>query len=140
MIVTARVQTGVAIIGRLATQTDGKPLTTSFFSRTTGLSVSYLEVLCAALCRTGLIKSCRGPGGGYLLGRPAEEISVLEIARAVDPVAVNNTNTNVLVGESTEESAPVSKLFDRASSEMHGFLQSKKLSDVVTGYRSISLV
>jgi Rrf2 family iron-sulfur cluster assembly transcriptional regulator len=139
MMVTARVQAGLAVITRLATQRDGAPLTTSSFSKTTGLSTSYLEVLCATLRRTGLIKSLRGPGGGYILGRAAHEISILDIALAVDPHAVDCATSGTSVAECTEESTPVNALFDRAASEMREFLQAKRLSEVVEDQRSPSL-
>ncbi|TMO22036.1 Fe-S cluster assembly transcriptional regulator IscR, partial [Pseudoalteromonas sp. S4492] len=40
------------------------------------ISLSYLEQLFARLRKNGLVTSVRGPGGGYLLGREANEISV----------------------------------------------------------------
>ena len=40
------------------------------------ISDSYLEQLMAKLKKAGLVESTRGAGGGYRLGRPAEEISV----------------------------------------------------------------
>ena len=40
------------------------------------ISVSYLEQLMALLKKAGLVKSIRGAGGGYRLGKPAQEISV----------------------------------------------------------------
>lgn len=43
------------------------------------ISLSYLEQLFAALRRHGLVKSYRGPGGGYVLARPAKEILISDI-------------------------------------------------------------
>ncbi|MBL8341983.1 MAG: Rrf2 family transcriptional regulator [Rubrivivax sp.] len=48
------------------------------------VSLSYLEQLFGGLRSAGLVHSSRGPGGGYRLGRPAEEISVADIVVAVD--------------------------------------------------------
>jgi Rrf2 family iron-sulfur cluster assembly transcriptional regulator len=47
-------------------------------------SLSYLEQLFGKLRRHELVESTRGPGGGYSLGRKAEEISVADIIVAVD--------------------------------------------------------
>ncbi len=48
------------------------------------LSLSYLEQLFAKLRRAGLVSSARGPGGGYRLARPADEIAIADIVGAVD--------------------------------------------------------
>ena len=48
------------------------------------ISLSYLEQLFAQLRRKGLVKSVRGPGGGYLLVRPPEETPIADIMMAVN--------------------------------------------------------
>lgn len=48
------------------------------------ISVSYLEQLVAKLRRAGLVKSIRGAAGGYVLARPAEDISVGDVLRALE--------------------------------------------------------
>ncbi|HYZ62418.1 MAG TPA: Rrf2 family transcriptional regulator, partial [Acetobacteraceae bacterium] len=48
------------------------------------ISLAYLEQLFARLRRHGLVKSVRGPGGGYLLGRAADETRIADIILAVD--------------------------------------------------------
>ncbi len=48
------------------------------------ISLSYLEQLFARLRRKGLVKSARGPGGGYRLARTADNTSIADIVHAVD--------------------------------------------------------
>ncbi|AXF85043.1 HTH-type transcriptional regulator IscR [Ephemeroptericola cinctiostellae] len=48
------------------------------------ISLSYLEQLFGKLRRSGLVDSVRGPGGGYILARAPELISVASIVIAVD--------------------------------------------------------
>lgn len=48
------------------------------------ISLAYLEQLFALLRRGGLVKSVRGPGGGYLLGDSADKIFIADIVAAVD--------------------------------------------------------
>lgn len=48
------------------------------------ISLSYLEQLFAKLRKNGLVKSVRGPGGGYLLGKSIEETTISDIIGAVD--------------------------------------------------------
>ncbi len=48
------------------------------------ISLSYLEQLFARLRRKGLVRSARGPGGGYRLARDASATTIAEIVHAVD--------------------------------------------------------
>lgn len=60
------------------------PVTLAGISERQKISLSYLEQLFGKLRRHALVDSVRGPGGGYCLARPASQISVADIIRAVD--------------------------------------------------------
>ena len=60
------------------------PTTLAGISERQRISLSYLEQLFGRLRRQGIVDSVRGPGGGYTLARPLEDISVAAIIRAVD--------------------------------------------------------
>ena len=49
-----------------------------------GLPFAYLEHLAARLKKAGLVESRRGPRGGYLLARPADEITMAQIVEALE--------------------------------------------------------
>ena len=68
----------------LAIDESGKPVTLAGISERQSISLSYLEQLFSRLRRSGLVKSVRGPGGGYRIAKPLAEISVSEIISAVD--------------------------------------------------------
>jgi Rrf2 family iron-sulfur cluster assembly transcriptional regulator len=68
----------------LALQNEHKPVTLAGISERQAISLSYLEQLFSRLRRNGLVKSVRGPGGGYRIARNPAEISVSEIISAVD--------------------------------------------------------
>ena len=68
----------------LARNGTEKPVSLAEVSRRQEISLSYLEQLIARLKSKGLVKSMRGPGGGYQLNHPADKITVFEIVRAVD--------------------------------------------------------
>ncbi len=64
---------------------DGQgAVTLQDISQCQGISLSYLEQLFARLRREGLVRGTRGPGGGYRLALPAEQITMARIIRAVD--------------------------------------------------------
>ena len=62
---------------------DG-PVTLAGVAERQKISLSYLEQLFGKLRRAGLVDSVRGPGGGYNLARPSDNVSVADIITAVD--------------------------------------------------------
>ena len=68
----------------LALHDGGGPVPLADISRRQGISLSYLEQLFAKLRRRGLVRSVRGPGGGYILSRESNTIAVSDVIRAID--------------------------------------------------------
>ena len=62
---------------------DG-PITLADIAQRQDISLSYLEQLFSRLRKRTLVNSVRGPGGGYVLGRNADEIFIAEVITAVD--------------------------------------------------------
>jgi Rrf2 family iron-sulfur cluster assembly transcriptional regulator len=60
------------------------PVTLAAVSARQKISLSYLEQLFGKLRRSGLVESVRGPGGGYNLAKPSDQLSVADIIIAVD--------------------------------------------------------
>ncbi len=63
---------------------QNQPVSLAEISSRQEISLSYLEQLFAKLRKRGLVNSVRGPGGGYKLGLPAEQISISMVIAAVD--------------------------------------------------------
>ncbi len=59
--------------------------TTERLSETARVPPGYLAKVMRDLGRAGLVKARRGPGGGHYLARPADQINLVEIVRAVQP-------------------------------------------------------
>jgi Rrf2 family iron-sulfur cluster assembly transcriptional regulator len=68
----------------LAINQQRGPIRLAAISERQGISLSYLEQLFAHLRRRELVKSVRGPGGGYQLRRDAGAISIAEVIAAVN--------------------------------------------------------
>jgi Rrf2 family iron-sulfur cluster assembly transcriptional regulator len=68
----------------LAIHATESPVPLADISQRQGISLSYLEQLFARLRRQGLVKSARGPGGGYRLNREADDITIVEVLNAID--------------------------------------------------------
>lgn len=81
---TNRGRYAVMALVELARQENDKPVPLADIAETGHISISYLEQLFAALRRHGLVHSYRGPGGGYVLAKPPEEIQIAEILQAAE--------------------------------------------------------
>jgi Rrf2 family transcriptional regulator, cysteine metabolism repressor len=68
----------------LARRTRAEPIPLAEIAANDGLPLAYLEHLVARLRKAGLVDSRRGSRGGYLLARPAAEISMAEVVEALE--------------------------------------------------------
>lgn len=84
MRLTTKGRFAVTAMMDLALRGGTEPVTLAEISARQHISLSYLEQLFGKLRRQGLVKSVRGPGGGYRLARVVQEISVADIILAVD--------------------------------------------------------
>lgn len=69
----------------LGSQPD-TPLTTQQIADVTRVPAGYLSKVLQALGRAGIVHSQRGLHGGFTLGRPMDQLSVLDVINAVDPI------------------------------------------------------
>jgi Rrf2 family protein len=70
--------------GAAGTRSVGVPVSADTLARRQTLPHKFLEAILADLRRAGIVVSQRGPTGGYTLSRPAAEISLGDVFRAVD--------------------------------------------------------
>jgi Rrf2 family transcriptional regulator, cysteine metabolism repressor len=63
---------------------DGAPVPLAELARRRDIPVQFLEQLFATLRRAGVLRSQRGVKGGYTLGRPAGQVTVLEVVELLD--------------------------------------------------------
>ena len=74
----------MAMADLAAHEAGARPVSLADIAARQEISLSYLEQLFAKLRRGGLVRSVRGPGGGYRLSRAAGEVRVADIIVAVD--------------------------------------------------------
>jgi len=63
---------------------EGRVMTNGEMAQFLGVSEAHLSKVLQRLGRRGIVASIRGPRGGFTLGRPADEITLLEVYEAVD--------------------------------------------------------
>ncbi len=84
MRLTTKGRYAVTAVLDLAINSHDKPVNLSDISDRQAISLSYLEQLFSKLRKSKIVKSIRGPGGGYLLNASQDEISVAHIINAVN--------------------------------------------------------
>lgn len=84
MMLTAKGRYAVMAMVDLALHSQDKPVTLADIASRQEITQAYLEQIFSRLRQCGLVKSVRGPGGGYLLSRPRTEINVADIVISQD--------------------------------------------------------
>lgn len=108
-------------------------ITLADISERQGISLSYLEQLFARLRKQGLVSSSRGPGGGYRLSRPAENITVLDVISAVDE-KVDSTQCEGRKNCHADEKCLSHELWQSLSDQIRLYLAGITLAEVVRSY------
>ncbi|MFO1210020.1 MAG: Rrf2 family transcriptional regulator [Amaricoccus sp.] len=117
----------------LAAQGPARLVSLSEIAERQDISLAYLEQLFVKLRRAEIVESVRGPGGGYRLARPVEEIRISEILAAVDETMDALTRGAGASGGAggTAEQALADKLWEQLSANMYVMLHQTRLGDVV---------
>ena len=84
MKITTKGRYGLRALIDLAQYSEIEPVSINSIAARQGISERYLEQLMTLLKKAGLIKSIRGAGGGYVLAKEMEEISVGDVLRALE--------------------------------------------------------
>jgi Rrf2 family cysteine metabolism transcriptional repressor len=84
MMFSTKAEYGVRVMVELARRSGEAPIPLAEIAANDGLPLAYLEHLVARLRKAGLVDSRRGSHGGYLLARPAGEITMAEVVEALE--------------------------------------------------------
>jgi Rrf2 family iron-sulfur cluster assembly transcriptional regulator len=117
----------------LASNDLSRPVTLDMISQRQNISLSYLEQLFAKLRKASLVKSIRGPGGGYLLNVNPVDVTLTEIIEAVDEnIDLRRCHgaKNCLRGKQCLSH----HLWCEVSDQIRGFLSSRNLQQVIDDY------
>jgi len=112
--------------------TDG-PVTLAAISERQFISLSYLEQLFRCLREAGLVKSVRGPGGGYMLAMPADRISVADVIRAVNEPVRTTMCENGIRGCHRGNRCDTHELWMALGRHIQRFLDEVSIADVTRG-------
>ncbi len=84
MHVTAKADYAVRAVVELAAGSQDAPRKVDQVAQAQGIPVSFLENILTQLRSAGIVRSQRGPEGGYWLAHPPEEVNLAQVIRAVE--------------------------------------------------------
>ena len=84
MHVTAKADYAVRAVVELADSGQQSPRKVDQLAQAQSIPVSFLENILTQLRSSGIVRSQRGPEGGYWLAKPADEVNLAQIIRAVE--------------------------------------------------------
>ncbi|MEZ5690892.1 MAG: Rrf2 family transcriptional regulator [Rickettsiales bacterium] len=133
MILGTKARYGVMAMVDIATQDENTPISVNELSSRQNITAPYLEQIFRKLKSAGLVKSVRGPGGGYMLTRKPTEIYISEIVEAVDESirmtrCDPKTKDGCIAGKAR---CQTHNLWYGLSEVIHDYLAKHSLSDVI---------
>jgi Rrf2 family protein len=141
MMFSTKAEYGVRVMAHLAGQDGGgRPTSLGSIAEAEGLPLAYLEHLAQRLRRAELVESTRGAHGGYTLARPAEDITMAEIVRALEgeiaPIECISADPDgelvcVRDGQPGHDPCPTKLLWTRVQGSIVRTLTDMTLADLV---------
>ena len=128
----AKARYAVMAMVDLARHSNGAPVCLADIAERQEISLPYLEQLFAKLRRNGLVKSVRGPGGGYLLAHHRDDTRIADIISAVDEsIHAVRCSPGGAAGCRFDRSRCLTHdLWEELSNQIHLYLSSVSLGDV----------
>lgn len=137
MRLTTKARYAVIALVDLASHADNAPVSLASIAERQDISGAYLEQLFLRLRKRGVVKGMRGPGGGYILSRPASGISIAEVIRAVDEPLISHVDLSETLplpgSEGISIQDQVKSLWAGLGLHVFNYLDSISLADVGAG-------
>jgi len=116
-----------------ARETPPRPVKAEALARAQEIPVKFLENILQGLRQAGLVESRRGPDGGHLLARPAAEIALADVIRAIDgPLAgVSGRRPEQVTFPGAAE--PLQEVWVAVRASLRRVLENVTLADVAAG-------
>tara|TARA_B100000780_G_scaffold209686_1_gene149714 strand:+ start:87 stop:509 length:423 start_codon:yes stop_codon:yes gene_type:complete len=139
MKLTTKGRYAVMAMADLASRENIKPVSLNEIAIRQNISLSYLEQLFLKLKNNHLVKSVRGPHGGYMLGKKAKEIKLSSIISAVDEeVRTLNCKKDSKKGcDGKSIKCITHDLWDDLGKHINFFFENKNLNELVSKQENI---
>ena len=131
MRVSAKADYAVRAAAELAAAGNERPLKREQISQRQKIPSKFLETIMLELKHAGIVKSTRGAEGGYALARPAADISVADVIRAVDGPLANVRGERVELVEYEGNARALRDVWVAVRASLRRVLETTSLQDVV---------
>lgn len=126
---------GLRALTDLAAHLEGEPISLTSVAKRQNLSLNYLEQVFGTLRKAGIVKSIKGPQGGYLLTKAASEITVQEILEALEgKFSIVDADQEQAEMDAVER-AIQDLVWSQIDERVNSFLSECTLSQLVEEYR-----
>jgi len=133
MRMSAKAEYAVRAMVELATIDEGVLLKTDELAQAQGIPPQFLVDILSDLRTDRLVKSRRGRDGGYELARPAADISIADVLRAIDGPLASVHDTGLGDLPYTGATAALTDVWRALRASMRSVLEQTRLSDVAAG-------
>jgi Rrf2 family protein len=133
MHVTAKADYAVRAVIELADSGQDSPRKVDEVAKAQSIPVSFLENILTQLRSSGIVRSQRGPEGGYWLAKPAEEVSLAQIIRAVEGPLVGVRGQRPEEVEYTGSAESLKDVWVALRANLRKVLERVTVADVASG-------
>ncbi|HEY8315269.1 MAG TPA: RrF2 family transcriptional regulator [Gaiellaceae bacterium] len=133
MRITAKADYAVRAAVELAASGGAGPVKADQIAEAQGIPFNFLENILAELRRAGIVESRRGASGGYLLARPAADVSLADVIRAVEGPLANVRGKSPDGLEYEGSAARLRDVWVALRASVRAVLEQVTLADVASG-------
>jgi Rrf2 family protein len=133
MHVTAKADYAVRAVVELAGSSQHAPRKVDTVAKAQAIPVSFLENILTQLRSSGIVRSQRGPEGGYWLARPAEELDLATVIRAVEGPLVGVRGQRPEEVEYTGSAESLAQVWIALRANLRKVLETVTVADVAAG-------
>jgi Rrf2 family iron-sulfur cluster assembly transcriptional regulator len=131
MILTTKARYAVTAVIEIADNSNDLPVSLLTISRSQNISLSYLEQIFSKLRKSGIVSSIKGPKGGYILAKNAEEITVAQIIKAIgEPIKMTRCTSQEQSCLKSKVRCKTHHLWRGLESKIYGYLDSISLTNL----------
>src|SRR5919204_1452967 len=133
MRISVKVDYAVRAMAQLAAEASDEPVKAETIARAQDIPLKFLLGILSDLKRAHLLRSQRGAEGGYWLARPAEEISLADVIRAIEGPIANVRGIRPEQVEYRGAAEPLREAWIAVRANLRAVLETVTLADLATG-------